>query len=97
MITKVYAHILDEDRKINAQKFESAFYAKPDLRNVTPPHELPSAQTLDLAALIEQLQKWPELASTLAALISGQKAVRNLKLAKRQILLVRLRFLFVSN
>ncbi len=29
MITSVYAHILDEDRKINAQKFESAFYAKP--------------------------------------------------------------------
>lgn len=27
MITKVYAHILDEDRKINAQKFESAFYS----------------------------------------------------------------------
>lgn len=75
MITKVYAHILDEDRKINAQKFESAFYAKPDLRNVAPPQEQPQAQTLDLAALIEQLQKSPELASTLAALISGQKAV----------------------
>ena len=29
MITSVYAHILDEDRKINAQKFESAFYANP--------------------------------------------------------------------
>ena len=28
MITSVYAHILDEDRKINAQKFESAFYAQ---------------------------------------------------------------------
>ena len=27
MVTKVYAHILDEDRKVNAQKFESAFYA----------------------------------------------------------------------
>ena len=75
MITKVYAHILDEDRKINAQKFESAFYAKPDLRNVAPPQEQSQAQTLDLAALIEQLQKSPELASTLAALISGQKAV----------------------
>lgn len=75
MITKVYAHILDEDRKINAQKFESAFYAKPDLRNVAPPQEQPQAQTLDLATLIEQLQKSPELASTLAALISGQKAV----------------------
>ncbi len=24
MITKVYAHILDEDRKITAQKFESS-------------------------------------------------------------------------
>ena len=75
MITKVYAHILDEDRKINAQKFESAFYANPDLRNVKPPQEQPPAQTLDLAALIEQLQKSPELANTLAALISGQKSV----------------------
>lgn len=37
MITSVYAHILDEDRKINAQKFESAFYANPDLRSVRPP------------------------------------------------------------
>lgn len=75
MITKVYAHILDEDRKINAQKFESAFYANPDLRNVKPPQAQPQAQTIDLAALIEQLQKSPELASTLAALIAGQKAV----------------------
>ena len=72
MITKVYAHILDEDRKINAQKFESAFYANPDLRNVKPPQESeqPQAQTLDLAALVEQLQKSPELASTLAALLT---------------------------
>ena len=75
MITKVYAHILDEDRKINAQKFESAFYANPDLRKAAPPQEQPSAQTIDLAALIEQLQKSPELANTLAALIAGQKAV----------------------
>ena len=75
MITKVYAHIL-EDRKINAQKFESAFYANPDLRNVKPPQEpeQPQAQTLDLAALVEQLQKSPELASTLAALLTAQKA-----------------------
>ena len=45
MITKVYAHILDEDRKINAQKFESAFYANPDLRNVKPPQEEPQRRT----------------------------------------------------
>lgn len=76
MITKMYTHILDEDRKINAQKFESAFYANPDLRNVKPPQEpeKPQAQTLDLAALVEQLQKSPELANTLAALLSAQRA-----------------------
>ncbi|MFR0799410.1 MAG: hypothetical protein ACLSHJ_12235 [Oscillospiraceae bacterium] len=39
MVTKVYAHILDEDRKVNAQKFESAFYANPDLRGVQAPAE----------------------------------------------------------
>ena len=47
MITQIYAHILDEDRKIHAQKFEAAFYANPDLRavraqrhqgNLRPPH-----------------------------------------------------------
>ena len=74
MITSVYAHILDEDRKINAQKFETAFYAKPDLRNVRPPEEPAKSEpaTLDLESLVEQLQKSPELASALAALIAAQ-------------------------
>lgn len=36
MVTEVYAHILDEERKINAQKFEIAFYANPDMRQVEP-------------------------------------------------------------
>lgn len=72
--TKVYAHILDEDRKINEQKFESAFYSNPDLRKVAPPPEESQPQTVDLAALIEQLQKSPELANTLASIIAGQKA-----------------------
>ena len=70
MITKVYAHILDEDRKINAQKFENAFYANPDLRNVKPPKaEIQPAQ-IDLNSLIEQLRKSPELANTLASIIA---------------------------
>ena len=73
MITSIYAHILDEDRKINAQKFECAFYSNPDLRNVKPPKEQEQSQTVDLAALIEQLQKSPELVNTLAALLSNQK------------------------
>lgn len=70
----IVAHILDEDRKINAQKFESAFYSNPDLRKVAPPPEESQSQTVDLAALIEQLQKSPELANTLASIIAGQKA-----------------------
>ena len=73
MITSVHAHILDEDRKINAQKFESAFYANPDLRSVRPPEEPkePAPATLDLEVLVEQLRKSPELANTLAALLSA--------------------------
>ena len=58
----------------NAQKFETAFYAKPDLRNVRPPEEPAKSEpaTLDLESLVEQLQKSPELASALAALIAAQ-------------------------
>jgi integrase len=70
MITKVYAHILDEDRKINAQKFETAFYSNPDLRQVKAPTE--PQPTINLAMLIEQLQKSPELATALANLIGAQ-------------------------
>lgn len=67
MITKVYAHILDEDRKINAQKFESSFYSNPDLRKVKPPENV--QPTIDIAELIQQLQNSPELANALAALL----------------------------
>lgn len=75
MITNVYAHILDEDRKVNAQKFETAFYSNPDLRNVRPPEEPKKMEvsSIDLASLVEQLQKSPELASALASLIAGQQ------------------------
>ena len=69
MITGIYAHILDEDRKVNAQKFESAFYANPDLRDVKPPAEQKTA--IDLGVLIEQLKQSPELAQALAGLIVG--------------------------
>ena len=45
MITDIYAHILDEDRKINAQKFETAFYGTRDLRNVRNPDAAQNAET----------------------------------------------------
>ena len=76
MITQIYAHILDEDRKVNAQKFETAFYAKPDLRKVEPPKEENPVQTIDLIGLMEQLQKSPELAATLAAMLGAASGGR---------------------
>ena len=65
-----------EDRKINAQKFESAFYGNPDLRSVRAPEETkpqtPPAQTPDLASLIVQLQQSPELVALLSQLVSAR-------------------------
>ena len=58
---------------VSGRRFESAFYANPNLREVHPPEE-PREQvpaTLDLEALVEQLQQSPELANTLAALLSA--------------------------
>ena len=76
MITRVYAHILDEDRKLNAQKFESAFYGNPDLRNVRAPgdtkSQTPPAQMPDLASLIVQLQQSPELVALLSQRVSAR-------------------------
>ena len=72
MITDIYAHILDEDRKVNAMKFENSFYnIKADLRNVQAPQN-ETQPTLDVASLIEQLQKSPELLQTLSQLISAK-------------------------
>lgn len=77
MITKVYAHILDEDRKINAQKFESAFYSNSDLRNVKPPQEQPSAApALYINSLVSELTKSPELLAALSQLVAAQSAVK---------------------
>ena len=72
MITDIYAHILDEDRKVNAQKFEASFYSNPDLRKVKPPEKAEeAANNLDLNLIVEQLMKSPELISKLSQLISN--------------------------
>jgi hypothetical protein len=71
MITDVYAHILDEDRKVNAQKFEATFYAKNltnPLRDVTPP---PENNSPELNNLIATLQQSPELVAMLTQALKG--------------------------
>ena len=71
MITDIYAHILDEDRKVNAMKFETSFYnIKAHVWNVQAPQEEQAA--IDVSLLIEQLQKSPELLQTLSQLIAAK-------------------------
>ncbi|WP_455583002.1 site-specific integrase [Dysosmobacter sp.] len=73
MVTEVYAHILDEDRKINAQKFEVAFYANPNMQKIEQEVVQQNATPqLDLSTLVQQLQAQPELATTLATLLQGK-------------------------
>ncbi len=70
MITDVYAYILDEDRKVNAQKFEATFYAKNSvnpLKDVTPPEDT----NPDLTNLISALQQSPELVAMLTQALKG--------------------------
>lgn len=67
MITKVYAHILDEDRKNNAMKFNNAFYTpKEDLRNVEVPE---NKSTFIIKELLEQLRNTPEFSQMLSEMI----------------------------
>ena len=72
MVTQVYAHILDEDRKVNAQRFEAGFYAKPNLREVEQSLRSETAQQpgLDAVQLLLQLQANPELAAVLKGLLN---------------------------
>lgn len=75
MITDVYAHILDEDRKINAQKFEQAFYSQQmgnPLRNVKVQEET----NPELNNLITALEQSPELVEMLTQVLKG-KAISN--------------------
>ena len=73
MVTEVYAHILDEERKINAQKFEVAFYANPDMRKVEQELRQPEPeQGTDLQKLLTQLQENPELAAQLKAVLNAK-------------------------
>lgn len=74
MVTDLYAHILDEDRKVNAQRFEAAFYTNPDMRHVEKkinPSAPQQAAGVDLQSLFTQLQENPEIACRLANILRG--------------------------
>ena len=72
MVTDLYAHVLDEDRKVNAQKFEAAFYASPDMREVekrVSKSSQPQESALNLQQLVTELQQNPAMAELFASLL----------------------------
>jgi integrase len=74
MVTERYAHILDDDRRVNADRFEDAFYGnarlgKRDQSTSTPtpsengkaPPATPDKATLDAEAIMNFLKQSPEM------------------------------------
>lgn len=74
MVADVYSHILDDDRRINAQRFEDTFYRhkeeapEPDKKKTPPPQPQPTVN----AEFIAQLMSNPDFFSAV------QKAMSNI-------------------
>ena len=76
MVTDVYSHIIDEDRRRNAELFEEAFYEK---KNLDPKmREETTTQTVDVpddvdAELLAKVLANPEMKALLASLAKTMK------------------------
>lgn len=66
-LLRVYSHILDEDRRNNATRFEEAFY-QPD--NASPEPQVAQIKNEDATKVMELLDRTPELAAQLLQLLS---------------------------
>ena len=65
MVTDLYSHILDDDRRQNAQLFEDAFYSGKDSADASP-----SAGDSDITVLMKLLKK-PEMATLIKELANS--------------------------
>lgn len=76
MVTEVYGHILDEDRKKNAQLIEDAFCKKenlnPDMKQTEEKTKIEVPEGVDADALLKVLNN-PEMAALLTSLANGMK------------------------
>ena len=73
MVMEVYAHIVDEDRKVNASRFQESFYA--EALNCIKPNqsrtsEAETPRELDVNQFIAALQNSPELRQKLLNILS---------------------------
>ena len=70
MVTDVYSHILDDDRKKNAELFEDAFYGKketdPQMHRKKPKNTIKVPEGVD-AELLAKVLSNPEMAALLAS------------------------------
>ena len=67
MVADVYSHIIDDDRRLNAERMEAAFYS--GRQTVPEPALAPTAEpNSDDAALLMKLLQNPEMAALLKSL-----------------------------
>ena len=66
MITDVYSHIQDEDRKVNAQKFNDSFYS-----SIDEYEEKETKSKIDIDTLVSELAKNPELLNQLKEVLKS--------------------------
>lgn len=76
MVTDVYSHIIDDDRRKNAELFEEAFYEKKDLDPSMHAHA--AGKTIELptdvdAELLAKVLSNPEMAALLSTLAKSLK------------------------
>ena len=75
MVADVYSHIIDEDRCINAQRFEDAFYSQakapePAIQEVEEKGTVTTTPESDTAKILELLKN-PETAALLKQIVSA--------------------------
>ncbi len=76
MVTDVYSHILDDDRKKNAELFEEAFYEKKDLDPQMHPNTAQNTVAVPEgvdAELLAKVLSNPEMAALLSSLAKTMK------------------------
>ena len=75
MVTERYAHILDDNRRINAERFQQQFYSSP--ASEEPAAQPDPLQQLDAgekqALLLKLLTESPEMATILKSLTQAMK------------------------
>ena len=76
MVTERYAHIMDDDRRVNAERFEKAFYGKNDFGVRMPfEEELDNdpKQSKDAEEVASLLADSPELLALVKAMLLSKK------------------------